>query len=267
MSQNGSHLPQDLLDLYLDNQLDERQRLIVEQALQNDPMLRRQIEAQRMIDSSLSARFSPPVLVPPLPQVGSNGASHARPQSAPAPQRRRRILLHSKWVAIAAVVMISLATWRIWKSFGTVDQPDSRYSEGRVYRPMDAVYRAEVRNGCKPEWLCRDEREFIMTFFQRLGHGMALASVPPGIEARGLSLTNTITPQSVYLLSKVDGNVVLVFVDRLEKDSPQKLADPSLHLFRKELGPVVMYEVTPYPKPHLLDLMQIRDVPADWKKP
>lgn len=278
ISQNGSHLPPDLLDLYLDGQLDERQRREVEALLEKNPLLRRQVEAQRMIDAALVSRFAPPAVVPAVVPVesphGSNGAasgaSTAASSSAAGWARagganRWMRILQSRWSALAAMLLISIAVWRIWTLNFQSDNPDTTYP-AQAYRPMEVVYRAEVRNGCKPQWLCRDEREFVTTFHKRLGHGIALKPLRPGIEARGLSLTNTITPESVYLLSKVDGQVVLVFADRLEKDRPQKLPDPSLHLFRKELGPVVLYEVSPYSKPSLLDAMELREVPQEWKE-
>ena len=55
----------------------------------------------------------------------------------------------------------------------------------------------------------------------------------------------------------------MVFVDRLEANAHPAEPDRStgLHLFRKELGPLVMYELTPLDSPQVMDYLYAADVP------
>ena len=58
----------------------------------------------------------------------------------------------------------------------------------------------------------------------------------------------------MYALARVDGQPVVVFVDRAERD-PSTLQEPTegLHLFRRPLGGLVLYELTPLEYPALLE--------------
>jgi len=58
-----------------------------------------------------------------------------------------------------------------------------------------------------------------------------------------------------------------VFVDKASED--KHVAEPSaksgLHLFRKELGPLVLYELTPLDHPSVMDYLYLSDVPPATK--
>ena len=66
------------------------------------------------------------------------------------------------------------------------------------------------------------------------------------------------------MLARVDGVPVMVFVDRTSADTDPKLDQGrvGLHLFRKELGSLVLYEVTPLGEPRVMDYL----IPADTRK-
>ena len=62
----------------------------------------------------------------------------------------------------------------------------------------------------------------------------------------------------MILLARVDGEGVIVLIDRAKHDrdiaSP---ADPSLWVFRRAIGDLVLYEVSPRPQAALLDRFRI----------
>jgi len=61
--------------------------------------------------------------------------------------------------------------------------------------------------------------------------------------------------QAEALMATVDGEHSVVLVDRLISDKPLEVRPGSgLNLFRREMGTLVLYEITPLPGPRLLDL-------------
>jgi hypothetical protein len=53
----------------------------------------------------------------------------------------------------------------------------------------------------------------------------------------------------------INGQKVIVFIDRASADTtPQKLGNPALNLFRREVGTLVLYELTPLDRSYVLDL-------------
>jgi hypothetical protein len=257
MSDNGRHPPQDnLLDLYTDGLLSGPERLAFERRLELEPELRDALELQRRMDTSLRRTF----VAPPAPQAPAPPAA-----AMPWLQRMRR----SRLMAAAAVLLIALGAWRVFEFFRAQRHPElvqERYPDQRLVQlPMDKVYRVELDRGFKPQWICKDEREFVTTFWHKLGIGATLDPLPAGRQSLGLSFTPSVSPDTVGMLGRVDGAPVMLFVDRLDRDCAQTLSDGGLKLFRREVGALVIYEVTPLDRPSLMEHIRPRDVPEQWK--
>jgi hypothetical protein len=75
----------------------------------------------------------------------------------------------------------------------------------------------------------------------------------------GLAYCHSITRDTVCMVGSADATSrIVVFIDRLEKDTQPVLpAESGLHLFRRELGQLVLYEVSPKDHPILLDWFYI----------
>ena len=74
------------------------------------------------------------------------------------------------------------------------------------------------------------------------------------IAEKGDNARNGVSEKTLGFLARVQDKPVIVFADRAERDSAQQLSDPQLHLFKRQVGPIVLYEVSPLDKPKLLDL-------------
>lgn len=60
----------------------------------------------------------------------------------------------------------------------------------------------------------------------------------------------------MYLISRVEQQPVLVLIEKSQYDREIKLpADSPLHLHRRQVKDVVMYEVSPLDAPHVINVM------------
>ncbi len=79
----------------------------------------------------------------------------------------------------------------------------------------------------------------------------------------GLTYCGGLSRYTTTMLARVDGQPVMVFVDRRENDEQIVPPDPKtgLHLFRKELGDLVLYELTPFAEPRVMEYLYPAAVP------
>lgn len=249
----SSH-PNDRLDAYLDGLMPTEERAAFEREIAANPTLRAQVEIQQQINGSLRRMFTPPASVPELP---------ATPE---AKSERRRNWMFGRVGAAqiaAAVVAIVGLTWIMWVMTSPPDLSPPGFPESKT---LAQAYRDEVDSGYHESWQCRNTREFVTYVWQSLGGGLAFADLPPSIKALGLDGCNCISPNTVYLLTTVDNKKVIVFIDH--KGAKADLSDMSkfgLHAFKRDVGDLELYEVTPLDKPHVLPYFHPHDVPDAWK--
>ncbi len=242
------------LDAYLDGQLEEAELRAFEQQLARHEGLRIQVERQRALDDSLQRLF-------PIPSTDQLLSSWPSPHTQPRPR-----VSTSDWsprarfmATAACLALIVLAGWRLW-DFSRPPAPDS-YSP-QPWRSLATVYDDTLKQGFKPEWVCKDDEEFMMTFRSRLGQRLLLAQSDGIVQAVGIGYCHSITPQTLYLLARVscdDGaeptDEVLVFVDRAEHASERLIScGGALRLFRRQVGMLQLFELTPCNQPKVLDL-------------
>ena len=251
---DGGQSPSNL-DLYLDGLLSPTELAAFEEQMKRDPALAAAVEAQRRIDASLRRVMSAPQ-TPAVPSAAPENYS-LRPSLF---DRMRR----SPWIAIAAVLIIGVSVWRVWDVYYT--KPDEIAYPGSSPRTMDVIYKVEKDRGMVPMWVCRDDKEFATTFYKNLGSALTFRNPPPNVASLGLSYGNVInlSPRTVYMLFKIDGREVIVFIDKKSNDQKPKLSTPGLNLFRREAGEFVLYEMTPLDKPQAFDKFQPFDIPKEW---
>jgi hypothetical protein len=244
------------LDAYLDGELAPEANAAFEKRLEEDAQLRRAMECQRHVDAALRRLFQGP----PSAHLEWRILDLVRRPDLWA--AKTKTLVVSRRLALAAMLALAVTSaWfnrdRIWRS------PGPRVYERHPWRPLADAYRFEVERGMKPDWVCRNDSEFTDIFRRRLGQSLLLATAPPGVTAGGICYRDTITRKTVAVLGRAREQPVMVFVDRLEADSHPSLPPESgLHLFRAEVGRLVLYEVSPLSKPHLLSLFYDPDTPA-----
>ncbi|HVU88997.1 MAG TPA: hypothetical protein VHD36_16855 [Pirellulales bacterium] len=241
------------LDAYLDGTLPEPARRAFAREAALSPELTGELALQKRIDQVLVHRFAPPAAPTDLAARLREAATvttilYARP-------RRRRLPLAA--AAVAAVV-----AWAIlgWQFFSPANRPP-------VYNPrlpVATIYNTRVAEGFKPTWVCEDDHIFASTFKERQGQGLLLATMPPGSGMVGLAYCGGMSRYTTTMLARVDGKPVMVFVDRKENEEDGVIPpspDSGLHLFQKELGNLVLYEVTPFDEPRVMDYLYAAEVP------
>lgn len=235
--------PDEMLDAFLDGVLPPDEQARMQARVATDADLKAQVQRQTAVDASLARLFAPPV----APTV----------QGRPSPRRPAKTWLRPKVAAIAAIILVGIGCG-MWALSGYLFPSEPPYTGAtylihRAPTTIAAEYHALVKGGFKPEWVCRTQGQFAQTFQTNLGEPLLFDDASPAIKMVGLSYANVLSEHTIVFLGTIDGAQALVFVDRLQNDRPQTLPDDSgLHLFREQVGGLVLYEVTPLDKPSLL---------------
>ncbi len=242
------------LDEYLDGTLAEPLRAEVGREIAHDPALQAEVELQRKVDAALVERFQPPTSVPGW--IATLPAAAAAPATVPLPRRGRRF-------AIAASVAAAAAIWGVigWYFLGGL------MAGHGPQLPLAVIYQQTLDDGFEPTWVCKDDHTFASTFFRRQGQGLLLSEMPKGTKMVGLSYRQGLSKDTTSMLARVDRTPVMVFVDRAADDTHPAEPDAAsgLHLFRKELGPLVLYEISPLTHPTASEYLYLADVPSPGK--
>jgi len=300
-AKNGRHFDP-RLDAWLDQSLDAGQRAEFEALLARDEALRTEIRRQEAIDARLESLFAPisakkvlrAVAAKPLtPELlalaqppesewsepEADAATAADPVTTTVrPSAGRggggRIL---RWSPAARAAMVGLAaavaglgSYGIYVlsggGFGGADE-----LKALPYVPpagaMLADYRQRVGAGFTPTIQCDNEQQFAGGVWQRFDVPLLLASaLPSNVKALGFASSRSLSASTLMLLVKVDDQPVAVFIDRLSRDRVPELCDaPELKSHRRVLDPFVMYEISTFDTPKVLDHLYIpTDKSEDW---
>ncbi len=246
----------DSLDAYLDDQLDAVEREAFERELDHNPGLMAEVEKQRTIDESIRRLFPPPPterLMSRLPDWATVETEADATDLRVVPTAGSAGTKHSplrQWLGLAAAIGICV--------FAGVRF--ARFSESNVaadYSTMAGAYRTEVARGFEPLWVCRDDAEFSGRFEKRFGQPLVLGNLPSNIQSIGMSYASIISDKTTYLLAKVDGEEVVVFVDS-ETHKGQSLPSGSgLNLYSRQIESLILYEVSRLDRAYLLDAFHI----------
>lgn len=240
------------LEAYLDGVMPPAEREAFAAKVESSPSLKAEVERQAMIDASLHRCCAAPdpqgVLSRLRPREGAARSTRGAAPRKTAPS----FTLRGPWRPLAAAALIGLIAfsgWRTWVSYrGT--SATSRYPA----KALHLTYQDLLANGFKADWECKTEEQFVSTFKKKLGQPLALGPLPENISVGGLLYVYSISPRAIAVLATVFGEKVLVVVDRAKVDKGQSIPPESgLHLFRREVGGLVLYEVTPLDEPHLLN--------------
>ncbi|MEO2023033.1 MAG: hypothetical protein ABGX05_14525 [Pirellulaceae bacterium] len=250
MSQNQKPITDDQIDAYLDGLLDQSQHAAFQQQLATHPEIAREIQLQQQIDATLQRQFPPASA--PEGQLPECLASPSPPPSLLTIESGRRAS-HRVWrlaaVGVAAAVIWIVAIWQL----GPIRE-ESPFFEPL---PVATVYRDVLKHGFEPYYECDEEARFAATFSHRLGQPLRLAALPLGSRMLGISYPGGLSRDTTAMLCRVDGQPVMVFVDRLSADQPQagRNDDPHLRVHRAVKSGLVFYEVTPFDTARLLDYL------------
>lgn len=271
MSHSAAHgngwTPEDLqlIEAYLDDELDAAKRLAFESRLEREEALRTEIESQRTIDRRIRALFTPPsaeeivaVIEAQARERRSGENGHLKLTRAPSNGPVRRRFTWRSALAVAAALMVGAVG--VILSWSALRQ--------RGYQPPPFQDFGEVYADARPTWECKPGPDFYRQYFVRYGQGLLIPEeLPDNVQTFGFGYSHSLSEETVYLVAEVDGEQVVVFGDRAENAGGRavQLGDRSLIRFERRIGGLVLYEVTPLDEPHLLDLFYMPErVPPGW---
>ena len=255
-----------LLEAYLDHQLDENERRQFDDAAQRDPEILKEIERQEKIDASLTKMFTPPskprFVLPSLEslQAEADAPDAAAETALVEPARRsdsdsqKRSNGVSRRLVLAALATAAAVAWLIVGA--ELFAPSGREQIAFQQRPLTEVYHECVSQGFSPYWVCDDETTFANTFEKRQGVKLKLDEMPSNRRMVGLSYLAGLSRKSTSMLAEVDEQPVIVFIDRIENDwhpATGTFSDDGLTVTRTEKGGLVLYEVSPVPDDSVVD--------------
>lgn len=247
-----------LLDRYLDDLLSSAEQAAFEARLAAERDLADAVACQRRVDESLERYARPPDAAAVLQAAMLAAAAQAQAGTDSPGRAIRPPVGVPGWrrLAIAAVLVLGLiGSWQIYRlNWGG---PQGRYDVG-PHRTMAQAYRHTIEEGFTAKWVCRDDREFALVFLDQFGDMLSMNfPLPAGVEALGLKYFDVISPRTISMLARVEGVPVMVFVDRLERDHDTvREVPPGLSLHRRQLGSLVLYEITPRDEPALIFHLQ-----------
>lgn len=269
----SGHRPEDipaLLDAWLDGRLDPAARAAFEDRLKADPALREQVELQKQIDQSLRRSLAAPSADRVLGAIRHGGEAGAQgetgtgrmpmPQGEAEPgrtiklQARPRNAGNLRALALAAALVVA-AVGLGWFN-GLFDG-----LMGGSARPVQeltfaSIYDQTLGTGFQPNWVCENDEQFAGSIWGRLGQGLLLATTPPNIEMLGLKYANLLTEDSSLLLCYVDRKPVVLLLERISaaRDLPEP-KDGRLRVFRRDVGQLAVWEITPLAQATVLPLL------------
>lgn len=241
----------DRLEMYLDGLLEGAALAAFEREVGVNAELRAEVEAARRVESVLRASMSPPqaIALPALDRAVESAplkfdaaGSGGKPKRAPA----------WRWAGYAAAAAIGLAAVA-WYS-NTVPNPSAK----PVLTAMQVLEETR-RTGFTPVFVCKDDAEFAATVKNRFGTAMLVAA-QEGVAVLGWAYSDTyageiVSNNTLVLMAKVDGREVLVFMDKAPGARTLSLGErpDGYRVFKKELGGLVLYELSPFDRARVLD--------------
>ena len=121
------------------------------------------------------------------------------------------------------------------------------------------IYRETIESGFRPYYFCEDEDRFRLTFEKRQIVPLRLAQMPSDRRMVSLSYLGGLSRNTTAILCYSASKPVVVFVDRLETDTSTAVddADPDVNVLRKQLGDLVLYEVTPLESATIVEFLEV----------
>ena len=263
------------VNAHADGLLTPEQQAQFDRALATNAYLRNEVAKQARIDESLKRRFAAPSADEVLRRaLGENQTAAPAKKAKKAPKAPRRDWSPmAKYASLAAAVLLMAGAgswyWLYQPDIGG-QTPVARSSGappvGPQSRDLKGVYDETVASGFTPKWVCKTDKQFFLTTYNRFGRGLLLAGLPPDIKALGWSYGVAISPKTAYLLADVRGHKVVVFIDEATYDGKQRSpADCSLYMHYRRIDDLILYEISDLDQPAMLEYFYSKDIPEEWK--
>ena len=262
MTHDPEPITDEQVDSYLDGLLKPEEREAFEVRLRAHPEIAQEIQLQTQVDASLGRLF-------PLEQATEQQLKEVLLRSSPETQASlstrangaqalpRRTLSGTMRIAI-----VGLAAALAWVIVGWQSGDHSTEAPYFQPKPVAVVYQEVLDNGFEPYYECREEDRFAATFLRRQGQALSLAALPLGSEMLGLSYAGGLSRDTTSMLCRVEGQPVMVFVDRLENDLPIATQNNAneIKIHRVVKYGLVFYEVTPFDTLRIVEYLVLKKV-------
>lgn len=215
------------LERYLDGLMQPGERAQFERELAESASLREQVELQGRIDAGLRRLMEPGAALEASEEVVVVGR-----------------LWRPAWVAAAAVIaVVAAAGW--WLMTRPPSGPD----------PLEAEYRQIVAAGFEPHVVCTTDEQFRDWVYNKFGEPLQPRPDRGGVQYVGWNSSRVLSSYSGLLLARAEGAESVVLIDRTISEDKRlpRPADPGLHQYRRVVGGLVLYEITPLDHPAVLD--------------
>ena len=261
----------ELLELYLDGQLEAERSAHFEKRIAAEPGLKAVVRQQTELDGLLGQWCQPPAVDSTFVARLGDGDSASHDQQ-PSEQPDKVVLRATKprspesWRqrGLAAVALLACAlTWVFfgWEQLKSLVTPEQGYTQTTVAQ----LYQDAVQAGFEPDWLCKDDQEFAQTFHDRQGTGLLLNPLPQDVRMAGLAYREGFTEQATCMFAYADEQPVLVIAARSAEISERLLqvGDQGLSVFTRELGDLTLVEVSPLDRARILEFFYESEVPSE----
>jgi hypothetical protein len=251
------------LDAYLDGQLSGAELSAFETRLAHDHALASARDAQRRIDGGLRGLFVVPPFIPlPLnghpPGGGTNGhPSNGHPVAPATPAGTaahgwagiKSAILSTKGLlaglALVAAVVLGIGGWLAYLHF-TADG-DHQLTFAEVYQrqvhatPSGTVERLQIESLAS----------------ETTGYAIRLKQQPANVKFVSMLQAHVLSPHTFVLHARCEGEDMLLLADRACEDVPAAGHNCGMNQFRREVGGVVFYELSPFDEPMLLNAYEV----------
>lgn len=254
MTERADHL-EVLLDAVLSSDATADQRAEHERLRREDASYRASFEAQSRIESSLR-RWSQSDAAP--------GAPVAR---VARPSRRGKPLAIAAALALAGLAAV--IAWRTGLLPGGGGSGGGGGTTASPYARLTAegIYREAAAGNFTPAWRCETDQQFIDAVVDKLRRPILLPIATPGVEIVGWSYSDVTKPAvssgSMWLYVNTADGPTVVIVDRLDRERTSGgLATggaPEFRSFRREIGGLVLYEITKGEAPRVIEHFVVPD--------
>lgn len=262
------------VNAHADGLLTPEQQEQFDRALASNAYLRNEVAKQARIDEALKRRFAAPSADDVLRRaLGEEKAAPPAKKSKKPKAPRRDWSPIAKYASLAAAVLLLVGAgswyWLYQPDIGgqtQVARSSGSPPAGPQSRDLKGVYDETVASGFTPKWVCKTDKQFFLTTYNRFGRGLLLAAMPPDIKALGWSYGLAISPKSAYLLANVRGHKVVVFIDEAAYDGKQRPpTDCTLYMHYRRIDDLILYEISDLDQPAVLEYFYSKDIPEEWK--
>jgi hypothetical protein len=261
MTRDPEPITDQQVDAYLDGLFEPAEREACEHQLSAHPEIAHEVELQARIDAALKRLY-------PVAQVPQQQVSEVLDAAAASVQTKpRRRLPQRNMSRPIRIALIGLAAGLAWVIVAWQGENQPAITPFFQPRPVALVYQDVVENGFQPYYECHEADRFAATFQRRQGQALRLAALPAGSRMLGLSYAGGLSHETTAMLCEVDGQPVMVFVDRLANDLPIASQHDAnkINVHRVARDGLVLYEVSPFEAARVIDFLVSQDVGAEIK--